>query len=99
PPPTSPPFPYTTLFRSKGPQDLVVVVAGVGYRVHIPVSTFYRLGEPGEAVSLRIHTHVREDALVLFGFLGAHEQDLFEQLISVSDRQSTRLNSSHSHIS
>src|SRR6185369_16971301 len=54
------------------------------YRVHIPVTTFYRLGEPGEPVSLRIHTHVREDALVLFGFLGAYEQSLFEQLISVS---------------
>src|SRR6185436_19400290 len=68
----------------KDPQEVVVDVSGVGYRVHIPVTTFYRLGEPGEAVSLRIHTHVREDALTLFGFLGAYEQALFEQLITVS---------------
>lgn len=68
----------------KDPQEVVVDVSGVGYRVMIPVTTFYRLGEPGEAVSLRIHTHVREDALLLFGFLGAYEQSLFESLITVS---------------
>ncbi len=68
----------------KAPQEVVIDVSGVGYRVAIPVTTFYRLGEPGETVSLRVHTHVREDALVLFGFLAAHEQDLFEQLITVS---------------
>ena len=59
----------------KSPQEVIVDVAGVGYRVAIPVSTFYRLGEEGSEVSLRVHTHVREDALALFGFLTAHEQD------------------------
>jgi Holliday junction DNA helicase RuvA len=68
----------------KGPQEAVVDVAGVGYRVTIPLSTFYRIGEPGSDVTLLTHTHVREDALALFGFLTAVEQELFERLISVS---------------
>jgi Holliday junction DNA helicase RuvA len=67
----------------KGPQEVVVDVAGVGYRVAIPVSTFYRLGEPGSEVELRTYTHVREDTLALYGFLTGAEQDLFERLISV----------------
>jgi Holliday junction DNA helicase RuvA len=68
----------------KNPQEVVVEAGGVGYRVAIPVSTFYRLGEEGAEVSLRVHTHVREDALALFGFLTAHEQDVFERLIQVA---------------
>ncbi len=68
----------------KGPQEAVVDVGGVGYRVTIPLSTFYRIGEPGEEVTLLTHTHVREDALALFGFLTAAEQALFERLIEVS---------------
>jgi len=68
----------------KSPQEVIVDVGGVGYRVAIPVSTFYRLGEEGADVSLRVHTQVREDALALFGFLTAHEQDLFEKLIEVA---------------
>jgi Holliday junction DNA helicase RuvA len=68
----------------KAPQEAVVDVGGVGYRVAIPLSTFYRIGEPGGEVTLLIHTHVREDALALFGFLTAGEQALFERLIAVS---------------
>jgi Holliday junction DNA helicase RuvA len=68
----------------KGPQEVVVDVSGVGYRVLIPLSTFYRLGEAGEETRLRIHTHVREDALVLYGFLTPEEQAIFERLIDVS---------------
>jgi Holliday junction DNA helicase RuvA len=68
----------------KSPQEVIVDVGGVGYRVAIPVSTFYRLGEEGSEVSLRVHTHVREDAFALFGFLTGHEQDLFERLIQVA---------------
>ena len=68
----------------KEPQEVVVDVGGVGYRVVIPLSTFYRIGEPGEEVTLLTHTHVREDALGLFGFLTAVEQALFERLIGVS---------------
>jgi Holliday junction DNA helicase RuvA len=68
----------------KQPQEAVVDVGGVGYRVTIPLSTFYRLGEPGGEVTLLTYTHVREDALALFGFLTAVEQALFERLIAVS---------------
>ena len=68
----------------KAPQELVVDVSGVGYRVTIPVSTFYRLGDEGGEVSLRIHTHVREDVLQLFGFLSGSEHSLFERLIDVA---------------
>ena len=68
----------------KGPQEAVVDVGGVGYRVVIPLSTFYRIGEPGDEVTLLTHTHVREDALALFGFLTAAEQALFERLIAVA---------------
>jgi len=65
-------------------QRLVIDVHGVGYEVLAPLSTVYTLGEPGATVSLRIHTHVREDALQLFGFATALEQMLFERLIAVS---------------
>lgn len=68
----------------KSPQEAVVDVGGVGYRVLIPVSTFYRLGEEGQVVSLLVHTHVREDALALFGFHSRGEQALFERLIEVA---------------
>jgi Holliday junction DNA helicase RuvA len=68
----------------KAPQSVVVDVAGVGYRASIPVSTFYRLGDEGSEVSLRIHTHVREDAIALFGFASTGEQALFERLIEVA---------------
>ena len=57
---------------------------GVGYRVFIPVSTFYRLPDEGAEARLRIHTHVREDALALFGFLTEIEHDLFERSSSVA---------------
>jgi len=68
----------------KAPQAVVIDVGGVGYRASIPVSTFYRLGEEGSEVSLRIHTHVREDTLALFGFASAAEHELFERLIDVA---------------
>ena len=68
----------------KAPQEAVVDVGGVGYRVLIPVSTFYRLAEEGSEVSLRVHTHVRDDALQLFGFADETEQVLFERLIEVA---------------
>ena len=62
----------------------MVDVSGVGYDVLVPLSTFYGLGEPGADVALRIHTHVREDALTLYGFATKLEQELFERLIGVS---------------
>jgi Holliday junction DNA helicase RuvA len=68
----------------KHPSRIVVDVAGVGYDVQVPLSTFYGLGDPGATVSLRVHTHVREDAIALFGFGTRLEQDLFERLIAVN---------------
>jgi len=67
----------------KDVQRLVVDVGGVGYDVLVPLSTFYTAGDPGTSVALRIHTHVREDALQLFGFATALELRVFERLISV----------------
>ena len=67
----------------KDANTVIVDVGGVGYEVTIPLSTFYELGEVGSDVSLRIFTHVREDALQLFGFQTARERDLYLKLISV----------------
>src|SRR3954469_6435729 len=61
----------------------IIDVSGVGYEVTIPLSTFYELGESGADVSLRVHTHVREDAIQLFGFKSVRERDLFLRLVSV----------------
>lgn len=69
---------------SKQATTAIVDVGGVGYDVAIPLSTFYELGEVGEPVQLRVYTHVREDALQLYGFKTARERELFLQLISVS---------------
>ena len=68
----------------KQPNLLIVDVQGVGYHVNVPLSTFYDVGEAGAEVSLRIHTHVREDALQLYGFLTTLEQQIFERLIAIS---------------
>ncbi len=65
-------------------QRLVVNVGGVGYDVQVPLSTFYGIGELGSSVSLRVHTHVREDAIQLFGFGTALELALFQRLIAVN---------------
>jgi Holliday junction DNA helicase RuvA len=67
----------------KHPNRLVVDVAGVGYEVFVPLSTFYGLGDPGSDVALRIHTHVREDLIALYGFATLLEQELFERLIGI----------------
>jgi Holliday junction DNA helicase RuvA len=68
----------------KHPNQVIVESAGVGYDVQIPISTYTALAEPGASAALRIHTHVREDALLLFGFATQEEKALFERLISVS---------------
>jgi Holliday junction DNA helicase RuvA len=72
-----------TLLERK-PNSVLLNVNGVGYQVNIPVSTFYDLPEEGSTISLYIHTHVREDALALFGFRTTREKVLFEKLIGVS---------------
>ncbi len=68
----------------KHPNQAVIEAGGVGYDVAIPVSTYTALPEAGQEVRLRIHTHVREDAIQLFGFSTGEEKMLFEKLISVS---------------
>jgi len=68
----------------KHPNQAIVETGGVGYDVTIPVSTYTKLPDAGAEVRLRIHTHVREDALALYGFLTQDEKALFEKLISVS---------------
>jgi holliday junction DNA helicase RuvA len=68
----------------KHPNRVIVDVNGVGYDVHVPLSTFYEMAETGEEIALRIHTHVREDALLLYGFATPLELQIFERLISVS---------------
>lgn len=68
----------------KRPNLVILDVNGVGYSVHIPVSTFYQLPARGGEAKLFIYTHVREDVLALYGFLSEQEKGLFEKLISVS---------------
>lgn len=72
-----------TLAR-KIPGEVVVDVGGVGYQVFIPLSVFYRLPEAGESIDLHIHTHLREDALQLFGFLELEEKQVFLLLNNVA---------------
>jgi Holliday junction DNA helicase RuvA len=69
---------------SKHPNQAIVEAAGVGYEVNISIPTFSALPALGAEVALFIHTHVREDALSLFGFLRSEEKQLFEKLLSVS---------------
>jgi Holliday junction DNA helicase RuvA len=68
----------------KHPNRVIVDVHGVGYDVQVPLSTFYHLGEAGADVALRVHTHVREDAIALFGFATPLELELFERLIAIN---------------
>ena len=68
----------------KHPNLAIVETGGVGYELNIPVSTFTHLPDAGAEVRLRVHTHVREDALMLYGFLTQDEKALFEKLIGVS---------------
>lgn len=70
--------------HEKHPDRVIVDVNGVGYEVHVPLSSFYGLAEPGADVALQVHTHVREDAIALFGFGTTLERQLFERLIAVS---------------
>jgi len=69
---------------SKQATAVILDVGGVGYEISIPLSTFYELEDVGSKVQLRIYTHVREDALQLYGFRTARERELFMRLISVS---------------
>ena len=72
------------ILLEKHPNQVIVEAGGVGYDVTIAVPTYTKLPDVGAEVRLRIHTHVREDALSLYGFLSQDEKSLFEKLISVS---------------
>lgn len=74
----------TGTILEKTPSALIVEVHGIGYQIFIPLNTFYRLPEVKESVSLHIHTHVREDALQLYGFLSPLEKELFLLLLGIS---------------
>jgi Holliday junction DNA helicase RuvA len=74
----------TGRLASKAPDQILLDVSGVGYLVHIPLSTFYELPEQESPTSLWIHTHVREDALSLYGFLTERERSLFHLLLGVT---------------
>src|SRR5580765_1940074 len=68
----------------KRPNQILVDVGGVGYLVQVPLSTYASLGELHTEVTLLIHTHVREDAFSLYGFLSSREKHFFEMLLSAS---------------
>jgi Holliday junction DNA helicase RuvA len=68
----------------KGISHVIVDVHGVGYRIFIPLTTFYELPEAGQTISLHVHTNVKQDAINLFGFYTVQERDLFQLMISVS---------------
>ena len=74
----------TGMLVRKVPGEIIVDVSGVGYQIFIPLSVFYRLPEVGEPVSLCIHTHLREDALQLFGFQEQEEKEVFLLLNNVA---------------
>lgn len=69
---------------SKTPAELILDVSGVGYHVHTPFSTFEKMPEAGDEVTLQIFTHVREDALLLFGFFSKEEKEIFVKLLKVN---------------
>ena len=69
---------------SKKPSVLLVDVQGVGYEVNIPLTSFYELPDDGNEVTLKIHTHVREDAIILFGFQSRREKEFFLKLLTIS---------------
>ena len=68
----------------KSPENLIIDVHGIGYQVHVPLTTFYELPDVGDTVALHIHTHVREDALQLYGFQAQEEKALFVRLMGVA---------------
>jgi Holliday junction DNA helicase RuvA len=74
----------TGKLAQKYPDRVIVDVNGVGYLLHIPLSTFYFLPEPGGMVTLHSYTHVREDAIMLYGFWSPDEKEAFELLIGVT---------------
>lgn len=69
---------------SKKPNVLLLDVQGVGYEVYIPLTSFYELPDEGGDLTLKIHTHVREDAIILFGFHSQREKEFFLKLLTIT---------------
>lgn len=74
----------TGILRSKNPTEILLDVHGVGYAVLVPLSTYAALGDVGSTTTLMTHLHVREDAMVLFGFATEPEREMFRLLLSVN---------------
>lgn len=74
----------TGTLTEKLPTRLTLSVQGVGYEVIVPLSTFYQLPDPGASLTLQIHTHVREDAIQLYGFVSRSEKECFLLLLGVN---------------
>jgi Holliday junction DNA helicase RuvA len=72
------------IVQSKKPEGIIIEVSGVGYRVSIPLCSLADIPDPGETVFLHTYTHVREDALQLFGFLSEEERKVFTTLLGIS---------------
>ena len=68
----------------KSISHIIVDVQGIGYRIMVPLTTFYELPEIGQSVRLNIHTHVREDLINLFGFINPKEKEIFQLMVSIS---------------
>ena len=72
------------LLKYKSPNYVVVDVHGVGYRLVVPLTTFYELPDAGQSVALNVHTHVKQDGINLFGFYTSEERDIFQLLLGVT---------------
>src|SRR3972149_10907603 len=72
------------LLKYKSPNYVVVDVHGVGYRLVVPLTTFYELPDAGQSVALNVHTHVKQDGINLFGFYTSEERDIFQLLLAVT---------------
>lgn len=72
------------LLIHKATSSVIVDANGIGYRVFVPLTTFYTLPEPNQPVALHVHTHVRPDAISLFGFGTGKDKEVFELMLSVS---------------
>jgi len=82
----------------KSPAEILVEVGGIGYRLAVPLPTYEKLPAAGGAVSLSVHTHVREDLIALYGFETRRERDLFERLITVPGIGPRLALAIHSHL-
>ena len=72
------------IIKDKKTNQVILDVGGVGYGASIPLSTYLKIGDPGDMAELIIHTHMTDNALLLYGFCSEEEKSLFKKLISIS---------------